>query len=80
MVTKSGSNDVHGTAWWAFEKDGLNARNFFDAGKPDAKRNQYGIEAGGPVVSDKLFWYGSYEGIRANLNSTARGNVPNQDG
>ena len=77
VVTKSGSNDVHGTVWWALERDGLNARNFFDAGKPETKRNQYGIEAGGPVVSDKLFWYGSYEGIRANLNSTARGNVPN---
>jgi hypothetical protein len=77
VVTKSGSNDVHGTVWWALERDGLNARNFFDAGKPETKRNQYGIEAGGPVVSDKLFWYGSYEGIRANLNSTARDNVPN---
>ncbi len=76
VVTKSGTNEIHGTLWEAHQNDNTNARNFFDVGSPEILRNQYGFEVGGPILSDKLFWYGSYEGIRGRESGTGRGSVP----
>lgn len=64
VVTKSGTNQVHGDAWEFVRNGSLNARNFF-APAPDAlKRNQFGASVGGPIKKDKLFYFGSYEGER----------------
>ena len=76
VVTKSGTNKVHGTVWAFHQNDNLNARSFFDVGKLESLRNQFGFEAGGPIIGDKLFWYGSYEGIRQRISSTGRAVVP----
>ena len=65
---KSGSNDVHGSAFWFNRDTNLNARDFFNHGatekKPGFNRNQFGGTVGGPVIKDKLFLFGDYEGLR----------------
>ncbi len=62
IVTKSGTNSLHGTLFEYIRNGDVNARNFF-APVPDAlKRNQFGASAGGPIKKDKLFFFGSYQG------------------
>ena len=79
-VTKSGTNDFHGTAFEFLRNDNLDARNFFDIpDKPEFKRNQFGATVGGPVVRNKTFFFGSYEGLRERLGSTFADSVPNAD-
>ena len=65
MVIKSGTNKFHGSAFAFHRNDNLDARNFFDAKRPpEFKQNQYGGTLGGPIVRDKTFFFGSYEGFR----------------
>ena len=65
LVTKSGTNDLHGSAFWFHRNRVLDARNFFDpAVKPAFRRHQYGGTIGGPIVEDKTFFFFSYEGFR----------------
>lgn len=63
VITRSGSNDLHGSAWEFHRNSALNARSFFDAKKPVGHQNQFGAAAGGPAKKDKIFWFGSYEGL-----------------
>src|ERR1700691_342461 len=65
IVSKSGSNSIHGSAAEYFRNDALDARNYFNAaGQPKAQfhNNQYGGSLGGPIVKDKTFFYADYEG------------------
>lgn len=77
IVTKSGTNKLHGTLFEFLRNDTLNARNFFNP-KPDPatafRNNQFGFSLGGPFVKDKTFWYVNYEGQREKVgfNSVAR--------
>ncbi len=68
VVTKSGTNNLHGDFYEFFRNKVLNARNFFDLGpglaKGDFKQNQFGATLGGPIKKDKTFIFGSYEGRR----------------
>jgi hypothetical protein len=64
VVTKAGTNDFHGSAWEFLRNDALNARNFFSDRVPVQKQNQFGAAAGGPVMKNKLFLFGSYQGLR----------------
>ena len=71
MVTKSGTNEFHGTLWEFLRNDALDARNTFAASNPKLIRNQFGVAGGGPVLIPKLyngknrtFFFGSYEGTR----------------
>lgn len=78
IVTKSGSNDIHGSVFEYFRNAVLNARNFFDTtGPKDAFRNnQFGGAIGGPIVKNKTFFYGAYEGQREGLGLTSLNTVP----
>jgi outer membrane receptor protein involved in Fe transport len=76
-VTKSGTNELHGTAFEFLRNDKLDARNFFAAQKPSYRRNQFGFSAGGPIVKDKLFVFGGYEGLRVRQGRPYRAVVPN---
>jgi outer membrane receptor protein involved in Fe transport len=79
IITKSGTNEIHGSAFEDFRNSVLNARNFFnDVGTPkDAFRNnQFGAAMGGPIVKDKLFFYVSYEGQREGMAITSLNDVP----
>jgi hypothetical protein len=79
IITKSGTNALHGSAFEDFRNSVLNARNFFnDVGQPkDAfQNNQFGGTIGGPITKDKLFFYGSYEGQREGMAITSINTVP----
>ena len=79
-VTRSGSNQFHGSAYEFLRNSALDAANFFDnAGgiqKPSFKRNQFGASAGGPIRKDKVFIFGDYEGIRQSKGIANPVNVP----
>src|SRR5947209_6731946 len=66
IVTSSGSNQWHGSAFEYLRNSALDARNFFDQtiGAPPFKRNQFGGSLGGPLKKDKLFLFGTYEGFQ----------------
>src|SRR5436309_15257150 len=71
-VTKSGTNSLHGTLFEFLRDSSMDARNFFDpqTGAPPFTRNQFGGTAGGPIVKNRLFYFGSYEGLRQQLSLT----------
>ncbi|MCZ6750966.1 MAG: TonB-dependent receptor, partial [Acidobacteria bacterium] len=80
MITKSGTNQFHGTAFALHRNDNMDARSFFDVDKPEFRRNQFGGSLGGPAMQDKLFFFGAYEGLRqAKTGETAREFVPDLD-
>jgi Carboxypeptidase regulatory-like domain/TonB dependent receptor-like, beta-barrel len=64
IVTKSGTNQIHGSAFEFLRNGALNARNFFAPEQDSLKRNQFGGSIGGPIRKDKLFFFGSYQGTR----------------
>jgi Carboxypeptidase regulatory-like domain len=64
VVTKSGTNQLHGDLYEFFRNKVLNARGFFDTTKPDFKQNQFGGTIGGPIKRDRTFFFGSYEARR----------------
>ncbi|MEO6910864.1 MAG: carboxypeptidase regulatory-like domain-containing protein, partial [Edaphobacter sp.] len=63
-VTRSGTNQFHGSVWEYLRNTALNARNYFATTKPDLKQNQFGLTIGGPAIRNKLFFFGSYQGTR----------------
>jgi hypothetical protein len=63
-ITRSGTNSFHGSAYEFLRNDALDARNFFDRAKPPLRRNQFGASGGGPIIKNKTFIFGDYEGIR----------------
>ncbi len=79
LVTKSGTNQFHGDVYEFLRNSSLNAYNFFDNRSlpvPELRKNQFGGTLGGPVVKDKLFFFGSYEGHRERIGETFFGTVP----
>ena len=72
MVTKAGSNQFHGSAWEFHRNDKLNARSFFQPRRPEQEQNQYGASAGGRILPNKLFFFGSFQRLtnRAEAGST----------
>ena len=76
-VTKSGTNDVHGSAFWFYRSTGFNALDALSTITPSEKRNQMGANIGGPIIKDKLFYFLSTEISRraypiiSSMNTTA---------
>lgn len=64
VVTKSGTNAFHGDGFEFVRNAQFNARNFFAPRRDQLKRNQYGGAIGGPVLHDRLFFFGGYQGTR----------------
>ena len=64
VVTKSGTNSLHGNLYEFFRDQGLNAKGFFDSTKLDYLQNQFGATLGGPIRKDKTFFFATYEGDR----------------
>ncbi|HKO95525.1 MAG TPA: TonB-dependent receptor [Pyrinomonadaceae bacterium] len=76
-ISKSGTNDLHGSLYFFHRNDNLDARNFFDgAVKPEFKRHQYGGSIGGAIKKEKTFFFANYEALRENLGQTVRTVVP----
>ncbi|MGC2403487.1 MAG: TonB-dependent receptor, partial [Acidobacteriaceae bacterium] len=83
IVTKSGSNTIHGTAAEYFRNDALDARNFFNLSslpKAPFHNNQYGASLGGPIVKDKTFFFFDYEGQQEPVGVVTLANVPSGSG
>jgi hypothetical protein len=83
ILTKSGTNNFHGTAYEFFRNDITDARNFFAVAsvlprKPELRQNQFGGSISGPIMKDKLFFFGDYEGLRQvdGTNQVAINTVP----
>ena len=79
LVTKSGSNHLHGSLYEFLRNDALDARNFFnqsDFAKPAVRLNQFGGTLGGPIVQNKTFFFLNYEGFRRQAGITRITNVP----
>ena len=68
ISTKSGTNAFTGRAWEFHRSDTLNAKNHFATDKSPQKFNQYGVNLGGPVVHNRTFFFGSYEGTREEVS------------
>src|SRR6516165_10566473 len=75
-VTRSGTNQFHGTAYEFLRNNALDARNFFDSTIPPFRRNQFGAGAGGPIRKDRAFFFGDYEGVRQSKGITQFDTVP----
>src|SRR5262249_1643190 len=63
-ITRSGSNSLHGSAFDFLRNNDLNARNFFSNSVSKYIQNQFGATGGGPIIKNKLFFFGDYEGTR----------------
>ena len=80
IITQSGTNQWHGSAYEFLRNNDLDARNFFDVGAaPPFQRNQFGASLGGPIQRDKTFFFANYEGLRQNLHQTSVTFVPATD-
>ncbi len=76
VVTRSGSNAIHGTAYEFLRNDKLDARNFFSSRVEPLKQNQFGGTIGGAARRDKLFFFAWYEGFRNRQGLTTSSTVP----
>ena len=77
LITQSGSNSIHGSAYEFVRNNVLDAPNYFDQGSaPPFQRNQFGASLGGPIVGDKTLFFLNYEGFRQSLNQTSAAFVP----
>ena len=71
VITRSGGNEIHGSAFEFLRNADLNARQFFDAQKPQFQQNQFGAAIGGPIVKNKTFFFADYQGLRVHEASTS---------
>ncbi|MPY89382.1 MAG: hypothetical protein GEU99_15825 [Luteitalea sp.] len=78
VITKSGTNEVKGSAFYFRSQDELNARSFFDAEKLDGSISIMGGTVGGPIKQNKLFFFGSWEGNRERNSRFDRYTVPTE--
>jgi carboxypeptidase family protein/TonB-dependent receptor-like protein len=77
---KSGTNQFHGSAWEFFRNDKLDAADYFEdadqVAKGELRQNQFGFTFGGPVIKNKVFFFGDYEGLRRVQGTILTGSVP----
>jgi len=82
LTTKSGTNDLHGSVFAFVRNEALNARNLFapataaNPNKPVFRRNQFGFVIGGPIIKEKTFFFGDYQGTRQLLSRVRISTVP----
>ncbi len=79
LITKSGTNDWHGTLFEYFRNDKLDARDYFNPAprfKPAYRLNQFGGTLGGPIIHNKLFFFTDYEGVRQRSGNILVAQVP----
>lgn len=82
LTTKSGTNNFHGTAFEFVRNEALNARNLFapataaNPNKPVFRRNQFGFVLGGPIIKDRTFFFGDYQGTRQLIARVRISTVP----
>ncbi len=77
---RSGTNDFHGNVFWIVRNDATDARGFFATDKPVIRQNEFGFTFGGPIIKDKTFFFGAYDGFRRRGGAPTRGlvTIPSQ--
>ena len=76
IITRSGTNDYHGSLWEFIRNDAFDANNYFATSQEPLKQNQFGGTFGGPIRKDKTFFFGYYEGFRNRQGETQGSTVP----
>ena len=76
IVTRSGANSFHGAAWEFLRNDAMDSSDHFTRTVQPLKQNQFGGTFGGPIVKDKTFFFGYYEGFRNRQGETVAATVP----
>ena len=77
VVTKSGTNQLHGDAWMFYRNSAYDARYYFNnRSQPAFHRDQFGATIGGPIIKNKLYFFGYYEGLRQATPATFVGTMP----
>jgi len=76
IVTRSGSNSFHGAAWEFLRNDAMDSSDYFTQSIQPLKQNQFGATFGGPILKDKTFFFGYYEGFRNRQGETVPATVP----
>jgi Carboxypeptidase regulatory-like domain/TonB dependent receptor-like, beta-barrel len=80
VQTKSGTNEFHGSAFEFFQNEAFQARNPFTQptkdSLPESKRNQFGVALGGPIIKNKSFFFGDYQGTRSSVGGSRLKTVP----
>ncbi|HRV08449.1 MAG TPA: TonB-dependent receptor, partial [Acidobacteriota bacterium] len=88
VITKSGTNELHGSAWYYHENSALNARKFFnyndldgdgEADNPPGRRHIWGGTIGGPIIKDKLFYFGGFEATQEGTAQFSTATLPTAD-
>jgi Carboxypeptidase regulatory-like domain len=79
VATRSGSNAIHGSLFEFFRNEKLNARQYFSPGpapKPEYRRNLFGATLGAPILHDRLFFFGDYQGVKQLIGRAAISTIP----
>lgn len=76
LVTESGTNSMHGSAWEYARNSVMDGTGYFAVSKPALSRNQFGGAIGGPIVREKIFYFGAYEGLRFTQGEVSSSIVP----
>jgi hypothetical protein len=76
VITKSGSNQFHGTAYDFLQNDAANATNWYATSKPPLRYNLFGANFGGPILKNKLFGFFDYSGLRSHTSNLVLDRVP----
>jgi hypothetical protein len=76
IITRSGTNHLHGTLWEFLRNDAVDANNYFAQTKEPLKQNQFGASVGAPIKKDKTFVFGFYEGFRNRQGESGLTTVP----
>lgn len=76
IVTRSGTNSFHGAAWEFLRNDAFDASDYFTQNVQSLKQNQFGGTFGGPIIKDRTFFFGYYEGFRNRQGETVSATVP----
>jgi hypothetical protein len=79
VASRGGTNQWHGSVFHFLRNNALDARTFFARSVEPFKRNQFGFALGGPIIRDRFFVFGNFEGFRQRLGITQRGLFPRQN-
>jgi outer membrane receptor protein involved in Fe transport len=71
VISRSGGNQIHGSAFEFLRNYALDGRQFFDAAKPPFQQNQFGFAVGGPIRKNKTFFFGDYQSLRIHTSNTS---------
>jgi hypothetical protein len=76
IITRSGSNSFHGALWEFLRNDAMDSSDYFTQAVQPLKQNQFGATFGGPIIKDKTFFFGYYEGFRNRQGESVPATVP----